>query len=47
MKEMSRQGRRSKLILGDIKEGDDNWTWKKNSLNLILWGTHFGIGYEQ
>ena len=42
-----RRGRRCKLLLDDLKERRGYWTWKKKAVDRTVWGTRFGLGYEQ
>jgi hypothetical protein len=42
---MGRRGRRSKQLLGDLKEERRYWKLKEEALNRILWSTRFGRDY--
>jgi hypothetical protein len=39
------RGRRSKQLLGDLKEVRGFWKWKKEALCRAVWRTDFGRGY--
>ena len=42
----ARRGRRRQQLLENLKESRGYWKFREEALNLTVWRTRFGRGYE-